>query len=89
MEDGLRSEILLRVFRSFPSFLTEVYNKCLKEGRFPRQWKNSSIVAIVKPGKQDNRDALKYRPISLLNVPGKVLDRLKIEICIMCIAVLV
>ena len=28
-EDGLTSEIILHVFRSFPSFLTEVYNKCL------------------------------------------------------------
>jgi len=39
-EDGLTSEIILHVFRSFPSFLTEVYNKCLKEGCFPKQWKN-------------------------------------------------
>jgi hypothetical protein len=30
--DGLTSEIILHVFRSFPSFLTEVYNKCLEEG---------------------------------------------------------
>jgi len=39
----------------------------------------SSIVPIVKPGKEDNRDASKYRPISFLNVAGKVLDRLMIE----------
>jgi hypothetical protein len=35
-EDGLTSEIILHVFRSFPSFLTEVFNKCLKEGCFPK-----------------------------------------------------
>ena len=35
--DGLTSEILLRAFRSFTSFLTEVYNKCLKEDCFPKQ----------------------------------------------------
>jgi hypothetical protein len=51
-EDGLRSDIILYVFRSFPSFLTEVYNKCLKEGCFPKQWKISSIVPIIKPGKK-------------------------------------
>jgi len=56
-----------------------VYNKCLKEGSFPRQWKKSSIVPIVKPGKEDNRDASKYRPISLLNVAGKMLDRIMID----------
>jgi hypothetical protein len=29
-----------------------------------------------RPGKEDNRDASKYRPISLLSVAGKVLDQL-------------
>jgi len=38
-EDGLTNEILLRVFGNFPSFLTELYNKCLNEGCFRRQWK--------------------------------------------------
>ena len=37
-EDRLASEILLLVFRSVPSFIIEVYNKCLTEGSFPRQW---------------------------------------------------
>jgi hypothetical protein len=39
-EDGLTSQIILHVFRSFPSFLTEVYNKCLKEGCFENNGKN-------------------------------------------------
>ena len=78
-EDGLTSEIILHAFRSFPSFLTEVYNKSLQEGCFPKQWKKSSIVPIIKPGKEDNRDTSKYRPISLLNVAGKMLDKLMID----------
>jgi len=78
-EDGLTSEIIVHAFRSFPSFLTEVYNKCLKEGCFPKQWKRSSIVPIIKQGKEDIRDASKYRPINLLNVAGKVLDKLMIN----------
>jgi len=49
-----------------------VYNKCLKEGCFLKQWKKSSIVPIIKQGKEDIRDASKYRPISMLNVAGKV-----------------
>ena len=78
-ENGLTSEIILHVFRSFPSFLTDVYNKCLKEGCFTKQWKKSSIVPIIKPGKEENRDASKYRPINLLNVADKVLDKLMID----------
>ena len=56
-----------------------MYNKCLKEGCFLKQWKKSSIVPIIKQGKEDIRDASKYRPISLLNVVGKVLDKLTID----------
>jgi len=32
-----------------------------------------------KAGKEENRDASKYRPISLFNVAGKVLDKLMID----------
>ena len=39
----------------------------------------STIVPIIKPGNEDSRDASKYRPISLLNVAGKVLDKLMIN----------
>jgi hypothetical protein len=39
----------------------------------------SSIVPIIKQGKEDIRDVSKYRPISLLNVVGKVLDKLTID----------
>ncbi|KAJ4447342.1 hypothetical protein ANN_09347 [Periplaneta americana] len=66
-EDGLTSEILLQVFKAFPAFMTEIYNKCLKESCFPQQWKKSNIVAIIKPGKEEVKDVSKYRPISLLN----------------------
>jgi len=51
--------------------------------------KKSSIVPIAKPVKVDNSDVSKHRPISLLNVAGNVLDRLMIELCIMCISMLV
>ena len=78
-EDGLTGEIISHVFWSFPSFMTEVYNKCLRDGCFPKQWKKSSIVPIIKQGKEEARDASKYRSISLLSVAGKVLDKLMID----------
>jgi hypothetical protein len=51
-EDGLTSKIILHVFRSFPSFLTEVYNKCLKEGCFPKQWKKILRSPNYKAGER-------------------------------------
>jgi len=38
-----------------------------------------SIVPIINPGKEEIRDASKYRPLSLLSVAGKVLDMLMID----------
>ena len=34
-EDALSSEILLHVFRSFPTVFMEIYNECLRRGHFP------------------------------------------------------
>jgi len=64
-EDGLTSEILLLVFGTFPYFLTELYNKCPKNA-VSKTMETSSIVRILKPRKEGNRDASKYRPISFL-----------------------
>jgi hypothetical protein len=58
-EDALSSEILLRIFRSFPTVFTQIY-QCLRRGHFPKQWKRSAIVPIVKPGKEGLNEAGKY-----------------------------
>jgi hypothetical protein len=78
-EDALTSEILLQVSWSFPTFFTEVYNECLHRGYFPEHWKKSIIHPIVKPGKEGFSEVRKYRPISLINTGGKLLEKLLIN----------
>ena len=78
-EDGLTSEILLRIFKLFPTFFTKTFNECLRKGHFPKHWKSSIINPIVKPGKEGSKEVNKYRPISLLNIGGKVLEKLLID----------
>ena len=78
-EDGLTSVILIRAFETFPLFFTELYNACLRNGCFPKIWKHSIIIPIVKPGKEECSDLSKYRPISLLNIGGKLLERVLID----------
>jgi len=78
-EDALNSDVLLHTFKGFPNFFTEIYNECLRSGHFPKQWKRSVILPIVKPGKEGCNAVNKYRPISLLNVGGKVLEKLLID----------
>lgn len=78
-EDGITSDILLNVFTKFPSLVTMIYNKCLSTGCFPKRWKKSIIIPIIKPTKDKCEDASKYRPISLINTGGKVLEKLLID----------
>jgi len=78
-EDALNSEVLLHTLRSFATLFTEIYNECLRKGLFPKQWKRSIILPIVKPGKEGINEVCKYRPISLLNIGGKVVEKLLID----------
>jgi hypothetical protein len=77
-EDALSSDILQHVFRTFPTAFTEIYNECLRRAHFPKQWKRSLIIPIVKPRKSGLNEAGKYRPISLINIGGKILEKLLI-----------
>ena len=53
--------------------LTMLLNKSLRLGIFPGDWKLANIVPIFKKGKRDFVE--NYRPISLLPVISKVLER--------------
>jgi len=78
-EDALSSEILQHVFRSFPTTFTEIYKECLRREHFPKQWKRSMILPIVNQGKEGLNEVQKYRPISLIYIGGKILEKLLIE----------
>jgi retron-type reverse transcriptase len=78
-KDGLNRDILIRAFQVFPLFFTQIYSECLKKGCFPKNLKHSVIIPIIKPGKEKCNDVSKYRPISLLNNWGKLLERLMID----------
>ena len=77
--DGITAGIYLRTFNIFPRLITAIYNQCLKRGCFPKKWKIAKIIPIIKPGKENSMDPSKYRPISLLNIGGKVLEKLLIS----------
>lgn len=50
-----------------------VFNRCFREGFFPRIWKTAHIVPIHKKGTKSSID--NYRPISILNTLGKLIEK--------------
>jgi len=77
--DGITGNIYKQAFNAVPSFVTALYNGCLKQGVFPTEWKEARIIPIIKPGCEKSTDVTKYRPNSLLNYGGKVLEKLLIN----------
>jgi len=57
------------------NFILRKFNKMWDSGQIPKHWKNAFIIPILKPGKNKfDRDS--YRPISLLNTMGKILEKI-------------
>ncbi|GBM15918.1 Retrovirus-related Pol polyprotein from type-1 retrotransposable element R1 [Araneus ventricosus] len=63
------------IHKKSPEILTGIFNKCLQLGVFPKEWKKAKLILINKPGK-DPELANSYRPICLLSVLSKILDKL-------------
>ncbi len=53
--------------------LTNLFNKSLSYGKLPDDWKLANIVPVYKKGEKNQVE--NYRPISLLSVVSKVLER--------------
>ena len=56
--------------------LIHLYNACLDIGKFPNSWKQARVITILKSPDKDVADPGSYRPICLLPVLGKVLEKL-------------
>ncbi|GBP27303.1 RNA-directed DNA polymerase from mobile element jockey [Eumeta japonica] len=52
-----------------------IFNACLRLSFYPSQWKIAQVVMIQKPGKPSH-DVTSYRPLSLLPVVGKLLEKI-------------
>ena len=57
------------------SWLCGFFSSCLRHLKIPKVWRRALVVAISKP-KKPVEDPKSYRPISLLCVPSKILERI-------------
>ena len=54
--------------------LSIIYKNCIDNGIFPNLWMKSSIVPVHKKG--DKQLLQNYRPVSLLPILGKILEKI-------------
>ena len=73
--DSICPEFILHAGAALKSWLRDFLSSCLRRLKIPKIWRRALVVAIPKPGKPVG-DPKSYRPISLLCVSYKILERL-------------
>ena len=68
----LSSRILKDSFLVLSNKLTYLFNLSIQSSTFHSQWKKALVIPIPKPGNPNKKE--NYRPISLLPLPGKILE---------------
>ena len=72
--EDVSSFIIKEAFKILIPEVTYMYNLSIRTSKFPTAWKQALVVPIPKSG---NLTMVKnYRPISLLPLPGKILEKL-------------
>ena len=71
---GIGYKLIKWAFASNPARFIDLYNACLMLGH--HLWKTARVVVIPKPGKPDYSVPKAYRPISLLECCGKLLEKI-------------
>jgi ribonuclease HI len=73
-EDGLPTLVWKNLWKVLKHLITGIFTAAIKLGHHPRRWRGAKIVVLRKPGKPDYSIPRAYRPISLLNTLGKILE---------------
>ena len=70
--DGIPAELLKQGGKEMVKRITRLCNHVWKSGEVPRDWKDVIIIPLPKKG--DLKDCINWRGVTLLSVPGEVMD---------------
>jgi hypothetical protein len=73
-QDGIHAKVVKATYSQYLKPLTHICNLCISQGFFPNEMKMAKVIPLYKSG-----DAMKisnYRPISVLPLFSKIIERL-------------
>ena len=71
--DGIHPKFLKVCSQELCLPLALIFQKSMKEGRLPSDWKRTNITPLFKKGSHELAE--NYRPINCLSVPGKLMEQ--------------
>ncbi|CAB3992988.1 Hypothetical predicted protein, partial [Paramuricea clavata] len=71
--DNVPARLLKETAPVISTSLCTLFNKSLSQGALPEDWKIANIIPVYKKGEKEYAE--NYRPISLLSIVSKVLER--------------
>ena len=76
--DNIHTEFLKNLGPLGQTWLAGFFTRIISESQIPKIWRQAKVIAVEKPGKDLNL-ASSYRPISLLSVCYKLLERIALH----------
>ncbi|KAF5180130.1 Reverse transcriptase protein, partial [Thalictrum thalictroides] len=74
-KDGIPTSLLKLAWKHIENLVTELFQICIESGYHPQCFRTAILAIIEKPKKIDRTSPRSYRPIALLSVLGKGLER--------------
>lgn len=74
--DRINFKCIQQAYSAVPHHFNAFYKATMTAGYHPHIWREATIVIIKKPNKPDHSIPKAYRPVSLLNCLGKVLEKI-------------
>ena len=74
--DEFRSECLTKLNENTIKYILRLYHASVKMHYVPQTWRDVKVIFLAKPGKPDYTSRRAFRPISLMFVLFKTLERL-------------
>jgi len=78
--NGMHTRVLRELADVVAEPLSIIFERSWRTGEVPEDWRRASVIPIFKKGKKE--DPGNYRPVSLISIPGKVMEQLILEVVI-------